>query len=301
MRLLQLGTNNALSFKEYLVTDLPPFAILSHTWGSDDDEITYLDVVQRRGEKKAGFQKIMFCGQQAKRDGLEYFWVDTCCIDKRSSAELSEAINSMFRWYYLSSRCYVYLQDVPSGLSLSLSESGVQSGSESGSKVSEGWEMSFKDSRWFTRGWTLQELVAPRHVDFFSREGEMLGSKIELRHTIRDITGISLQVLQGSPVKEISAEQRFDWAKDRRTKREEDEAYSLLGIFDVQMPLIYGEGRSKAMKRLKEHVENEVNDRLRNEDGRDQSTQVQQQRLHWRNVSRLCSKPWSLNKVVLHG
>lgn len=95
-------------------------------------------------------------------------------------------------------------------------------------------------------------------------------------------------------------EQRFDWAKDRRTKQEEDEVYSLLGIFDVQMPLIYGEGRSKAMKRLKEHVANELNDRLRNDDGRDQSTQVQQQRLYWRNVSRLCNKPLSMIKVILH-
>lgn len=192
MRLLQLGTGTALSFEEYLITDLPPFAILSHTWGSDDDEVTYLDVVQRRGERKAGFQKLLFCGQRAKRDGLEYFWVDTCCIDKRSSAELSEAINSMFQWYYLSSRCYVYLQDVPLGLSLSESEGRMQSESESGSEVSGDWEMSFKDSRWFTRGWTLQELAAPRHVDFFARDGELLGGKIDLRHTIRDITGISL-------------------------------------------------------------------------------------------------------------
>jgi hypothetical protein len=178
----------------------------------------------------------MFCGQQAKRDGVDYFWVNTCCIDKRSSAKLSEAINSMFRWYYLSSRCYVYLRDV----SWILKESGSD----------KAWEKGFKESRWFTRGWTLQELIAPRHVDFFTCEEERLGNKLELRSLIQGITGISLQVLQGSPVDQVSVDKRFDWAK-----REEDEAQSLLGIFDAQMPLIYVEGRPKAMRRLRLEIE----------------------------------------------
>lgn len=113
MRLLQLGANDELTITRDIVPDSTPYAILSHTWGTGgDDEVTFQDVTQKKGKRKPGYQKILFCGKQAKRDGLKYFWVDTCCIDKTSSAELSEAINSMYRWYEKSERCYVYLDDV---------------------------------------------------------------------------------------------------------------------------------------------------------------------------------------------
>ena len=92
MRLLQLHADDTLSFSEYLIADLPPFAILSHTWGSDDEEVDYLDTIEVTCARKIGYRKLRFCGQQAEKDGLDYFWVETCCIDKRSSAELSEAI-----------------------------------------------------------------------------------------------------------------------------------------------------------------------------------------------------------------
>jgi hypothetical protein len=191
------------------------------------------------GRTKAGYKKIQFCTTQAVRDGLEFSWVDTCCIDKSSSAELQEAINSMFRWYHDTAKCYVYLPDVSIG------------GSVENDPSSQGaWKSAFQLSRWFTRGWTLQELLAPTSLDFFSVEGERLGGRDSMVQEIHEITGISVRALQGSPLSEFSIEERMSWAGERETKREEDAAYSLFGIFDVHMPLIYGEGRRKAMNRL---------------------------------------------------
>lgn len=112
MRLLQLGDNEGLTLTPDLTNNIPPYAILSHTWGADGEEVTFQDVSQNRGHGKPGYEKILFCWQQAKLDGLDHFWVDTCCIDKTSSAELAEATNSMFRWYRDAAECYVYLQDV---------------------------------------------------------------------------------------------------------------------------------------------------------------------------------------------
>ena len=112
MRLLQLQQDGDFSLVEHVGNNIPPYAILSHTWGSDNDEVTFRDLVEGTGKGKTGYRKLTFCGKQAAQDGLELFWVDTCCIDKSSSSELTEAINSMFRWYQDASRCYVYLSDV---------------------------------------------------------------------------------------------------------------------------------------------------------------------------------------------
>ncbi|RYP72558.1 hypothetical protein DL770_007938 [Monosporascus sp. CRB-9-2] len=111
MRLLQLRGNDELILTDNLIHDIPPYAVLSHTWGRDGEEVTFQELMEKRGKHKIGYEKIVFCGQQAQRDGLQYFWVDTCCIDKTSSAELTEAINSMFDWYRKAERCYVYLAD----------------------------------------------------------------------------------------------------------------------------------------------------------------------------------------------
>jgi hypothetical protein len=224
--------------------NIPGYAILSHTWGRDSDEVTMKDLLEGTGKNKAGYDKLDFCRKQAARDEVQFFWVDTCCIDKLSSAELTEAINSMFRWYQNAVKCYVYLSDVTA----SGHATNVQSSSST-------WKTAFRESRWFRRGWTLQELIAPASVDFFSREGDRLGSKTELEQDIHNITGIPVAALRGAPLVNFEVEVRMSWAKHRETKRQEDKAYSLLGIFDIHMPLLYGEGREKAFMRLREEID----------------------------------------------
>ncbi|KAH7122343.1 hypothetical protein B0J11DRAFT_463994 [Dendryphion nanum] len=239
MRLLRLEDDGEFSLTEYLGNNIPRYAILSHTWGADDEEFTFKDLVKGTGKSKVGYSKIQFCAKQAAKDGLQFFWVDTCCIDKSSSTELSEAINSMFHWYHESAKCYVYLPDVL------ISNDG-----------------SFQKSRWFTRGWTLQELLAPTSVEFFSAEGERLGDKSSLVQEIHDTTGISIQALQGGPLPQFSVDERMSWAEGRKTKREEDAAYSLLGIFDVHMSLLYGEGQKKAFIRLRKKIKPSLRNEL---------------------------------------
>jgi hypothetical protein len=244
MRLLQLKTNGEFSLTKDLINDIPPYAILSHTWGNDDEEVTFKDLSEGSGDTKAGYQKIQFCAEQAAGDSLQYFWVDTCCIDKSNNTELSEAINSMFRWYRDAAKCYVYLSDV--------STPGFDAKDQSSRSL---WESAFRGSRWFTRGWTLQELIAPPLVEFFSLEGMRLGDKKSLERQVQEITGIAARALQGTPLSEFSVAERMSWAENRETKREEDKAYSLLGIFDIHMPLIYGEGMRDAINRLREAID----------------------------------------------
>jgi Heterokaryon incompatibility protein (HET) len=237
MRLLQYN-DGALSLTTFFADKIPQkYAILSHTWGAE--EVTFEDLQKRTCSEKAGYKKIQFCGEQARRDGLQYFWVDTCCIDKSSSAELTEAINSMFRWYRESTKCYVYLSDV--------SRPAVESDDLA-------WKAAFRTSKWFTRGWTLQELIAPTSVEFFSEEGKLLGDKSTLEGQICEIAHLPANALRGGPLSDFSITSRISWAERRETTREEDQAYSLLGIFDVYMPLIYGEGKEHAMERLQDII-----------------------------------------------
>jgi hypothetical protein len=238
MRLLHYNTDGYLSLTEFFERDIPKYAILSHRWGAE--EVTFKDLIKGTSKNKDGCGKIQFCGEQARRDGLQYFWVDTCCIDKSNSTELAEAINSMFRWYRDATKCYVYLPDV----------SRPPSDSADGSA----WESTFQKSEWFTRGWTLQELIAPASVDFFSKEGELLGNKASLEWHICKITGIPINALRGASLSEFSISERLSWAASRETYRQEDKAYSLLGIFDVNMPLIYSEGKDNALRRLREEI-----------------------------------------------
>jgi hypothetical protein len=222
--------------------DIPRYAILSHTWGPQ--EVTFGDMMDGNMTSKTGFDKIRFCGEQARRDGLQYFWVDTCCIDKTSSAELAEAINSMFRWYRNAAKCYVFLSDVPRPTVGSTDR-----------PYQLPWESALRASRWFTRGWTLQELIAPASVEFFSKDWERLGDKKSLERLICEITGIPSKALRGSLLADFSVTERMLWAETRQTTREEDMAYSLLGIFEVYMPLIYSEGRANAVGRLQEAID----------------------------------------------
>lgn len=242
MRLLRRNNDGKYILEEFIGGTIPRYAILSHTWGADHSEVTLVDLEKDTGTSKAGYRKLQFCADQAAKHGLRYFWVDTCCIDKSSSAELSEAINSMFAWYRDATRCYVYLSDVSID-SLTC-----------GPPAQQDWYPAFQQSKWFTRGWTLQELVAPVSVEFFSVEGQLLGNKCSLLQELHGITRISIKALQGSPLDELSVHERMSWMGQRKTKREEDMAYSLLGIFDVYMPLIYGEGRKKAFARLQKEI-----------------------------------------------
>jgi hypothetical protein len=241
MRLLDSNEDNGFGVKSFLEENAPPYAILSHTWSSEEhDEVKLQDIKDGTGTKKTGFQKLLFCRNQAKPDGLQYFWVDTCCIDQTNHVELSEAINSMFRWYKKAEKCYVYLSDV------SVHKKDGDAHIE--------WESAFRNSRWFTRGWTLQELLAPKIVEFYSRDGIRLGDKCSLEHQIAEITRIPVEALRGDELSRFSIEKRFSWVESRRTTKEEDKAYCLLGIFGIFLPLIYGEGQSSAMRRLRREI-----------------------------------------------
>ncbi|PIL28595.1 hypothetical protein GSI_08636 [Ganoderma sinense ZZ0214-1] len=181
-------------------------------------------------------EKIRKACAVARFDHFSQLWVDTSCIDKTSSSELSEAINSMFAWYRDAAVCYVYLADVP------LAGDPRRPGS------------AFRRSRWFTRGWTLQELVAPRVVVFLSREWEFIGTKESLADLVEDITGIHSAVLvRKKSHNEFSVAARMSWAAERTTTRVEDQAYCLLGLFNVVMTPIYGEGEH-AFRRLQEEI-----------------------------------------------
>ncbi|KAL1613216.1 hypothetical protein SLS60_001448 [Paraconiothyrium brasiliense] len=224
--------------------DAPPYAILSHTW-TDGQEVTYDELLAGRGTDKRGYAKICFCSERTTADGLEYFWVDTCCINKATTEELSTAINSMFRWYKRAAKCYVYLADV------SVTEEGITNAED----YPISWKEAFRCSRWFTRGWTLQELLAPPSVEFFSCNGKRLGSRISLEQEINRITGLPSQALQGQKLSEFTVEERFNWASKRTTTLKEDKIYCLLGIFGVFMSPIYGEEEENARFRLEEEIQ----------------------------------------------
>ena len=251
MRLIEIKGFGELSLTKNFTEDIPRYAILSHTWGDDDDEVTFADFIAGAGLSKAGYRKIEFCRKQAVKDGLRYFWVDTCCIDKSNPAELSEAINSMFHWYRDAVKCYVYLIDV--------STCGPGAGESIPRSV---WGLEFRQSRWFTRAWTLQELIAPATVEFFSREGQRLGDKRSEEASLEQITGIPVEVFRGKSIAEYTVNQWMIWATERRAKRKEDEAYCLLGIFNVHMSLKYGEGRAKAFARLQSKIQKHSQNRF---------------------------------------
>ena len=302
MRLLDSRT---LEFKEFFQEhSTPGYAILSHTW--EDDEVTFKDMLENRAvaEAKAGFKKIEWCAKQAVADDLDFIWVDTCCIDKSSSSELSEAINSMFRWYRNSQNCYAYLSDVsgdpravePDGAtmiddSLFTEEQSLVSSKDFLSLMRDDMPQSMDDpefkcsnpdewkvrelppgfteklkgmfvkARWFGRGWTLQELIAPRLVVFFTKYWVRIGTKSMdwLRTLLEDCTGIPVRVLRYGNFSAYSIAQRMSWAASRVTTRIEDTAYCLMGLFEIHMPMLYGEGE-RAFTRLQEEIIKQSND-----------------------------------------
>ncbi|KAI0900348.1 heterokaryon incompatibility protein-domain-containing protein [Annulohypoxylon nitens] len=256
MRLINTKSSD-YKMKEFFGDEIPPYAILSHTW-KQDEEVTFQEWQNMDSpsiRQKPGFIKITDTCRQAKLDGFDWLWVDTNCIDKSSSAELTEAINSMFTWYRDAKICYAYLQDVPSN--------GHHGQSEEVMSL-------FKQSRWFHRGWTLQELLAPKKVIFYTKDWKKIGSKEplaskkdksptsekdeSLTSKIAEITGIDETYLDGSTALRMSSvAKRLSWIANRKTTRVEDIAYCLLGIFDINMPLLYGEG-IKAFTRLQQEI-----------------------------------------------
>lgn len=267
MRLLNVKTRHLEQFHGDMI---PQYAILSHTWGQE--EVTFQDMNREDHKQKQGYKKIEGCCQAAAEQFIFYVWVDSCCIDKSSSAELSEAINSMFKWYEESKVCFIYMEDVPTGLDPFAPESD------------------FRKCRWWTRGWTLQELLAPDHIIFFDSTWERMfthemaqdlfkkvplpvkANAVKKRTRVRsenqiqrviqqvryqlitEITGIPIAVLvKELPLSKVSAACKFSWASQRRTTRVEDKAYCLMGLLGVNMPLLYGEG-DKAFVRLQEAV-----------------------------------------------
>lgn len=243
MRLLHTRT---LHLKLFNPNQAPDYVILSHRWGEEevvfDDflsgDITSSDHPARR---KEGFRKILGACSLAVKDDYEWIWIDSCCIDKSSSAILQESINSMWSYYANSNICYVYMSDVPD--------------------EAAGWTAQFSNSKWFTRGWTLQELIAPCLVEFYAENWAAIGTKIQRCEEIADKTFINTAILLDPKlVEQESAASRMSWAAHRQVTREEDETYSLLGLFQVNMPMLYGEGRAKAFARLQEAIYNATRD-----------------------------------------
>jgi hypothetical protein len=256
MRLLHA---TELRFQEFLESETPAYAILSHRWGAN--EVSYQDMLEvlhpnTKLHTVLGttppsiqdwrFAKIQSCRIKALEKHLHWIWVDTCCINKESSAELTESINSMYRWYQGARVCFVYMSDV------------LHKETKSGAVVkvtNEPHTRRFRDSDWFTRGWTLQELLAPKELVFYDALWRYIGTKTKLAQQIAERTCIDFNIIQRygglapSAWSSVPVAKRMSWASSRITSRPEDIAYCLLGLFDVNMPLLYGEGR-KAFTRL---------------------------------------------------
>ncbi|KAF5363021.1 hypothetical protein D9758_012657 [Tetrapyrgos nigripes] len=252
MRLLNTKT---LRVREFL-TDIPRYAILSHTW--EAEEVTFQDIQNiatlaatcherpvtfddvkaflPTAQLKKGYTKVVQACLRARSSAFDWIWIDSCCINKESSAELSEAINSMYQYYENAVVCYVYLFDV------------------SGKLHPKNPKSDFKRSKWFTRGWTLQELLAPGHISFFDEDWTKIGTRWSLRDLISVVTTIPIDVLEGRSIDDYSVAQKMSWAARRQTTRPEDEAYCLMGIFGVSMSPIYGEGGDKAFMRLQQEI-----------------------------------------------
>ena len=232
MHLLNTWTRKT---QEFLPGRIPPYVILSHRW--EDEEVSYKDLTQPKEDlsKLKGWTKLdSFCSS-AEKDGWEWVWMDTCCIDKSSSAELSEAINSMYQWYMEARFCIAYLADI----SVVKDETGMK-------------RKQFHKSEWFERGWTLQELLASREVVFYDKSWKKIGTRTDLEAQISRATGISSRDL--SRPLEASVAAKMSWASYRKTSRPEDIAYSLLGLFNVNISLRYGEGDHKAFQRLQYEI-----------------------------------------------
>lgn len=218
---MNLIDTSTLQLQHVSESEKTPYAILSHTWG--DDEVTYQELSNiEKAKSKLSYTKILRTCRIAASRGLRYAWIDTCCIDKSSSAELTEAINSMFRWYREAAVCFAYISDLPP---------------RKGGPALD-WLNDCR-YRWLTRGWTLQELVAAANIEFYDAEWGYRGDKAALVRQLHLTTGIDEQVLADSNLlPEVPIARKMSWAAGRQTTRTEDMAYCLLGLFDISMPMI---------------------------------------------------------------
>ncbi|KUJ21002.1 HET-domain-containing protein, partial [Mollisia scopiformis] len=235
---MRLIDTSSLTLHEFSGADTPKYCILSHRW-EETGEVSFKDLQAGIGPELKGYSKVLGCCKQAVLDGWKYAWIDSCCIDKWSSAELPEAINSMFLWYREAQVCYAYLSDVPS----------IKGCNEHTTNLN------MAQSKWFTRGWTLQELLAPEYVVFYDENWDEIGTKASLADVIQRRTGIK----DLRRWEEACVAQKMSWAAWRQTTRVEDLAYSLLGIFGVYMPPLYGEGNN-AFLRLQLEIVNRSGD-----------------------------------------
>ena len=257
MRLLH---TSEYRLETFVGNTVPEYAILSHVW--DKGEVLFRDFEQGVERTREGWAKLDRACKLAANHGYEWVWIDTCCIDKSSSAELQESINSMYNWYAHANVCYAYLKDVPQ-----------QSDPTHSSK--------FEKSVWFTRGWTLrktrplhhghyriaplifvEELIAPSRVEFYSECWGKVGTREDRRAEIARITGIREEILEYEQFDDdlvfekpmSNAAEIFSWAAHRKTTVAEDKAYALLGLLDINMPMLYGEGANKAFLRLQDQI-----------------------------------------------
>lgn len=242
---MHLLDTETLELTEFFDTAVPPYAILSHTWSIPSEEVSLVEMQKSRGTvvDKSGFRKIADFCRIARDRGYNYGWVDTCCIDKRNSADLSEAINSMYRYYYEAGECLIYLADVAS--------------TQEWDRVDAAQLLDrLEPSRWFSRGWTLQELIAPKRKCFFARDWTPISQHgDELQRVVARITSIDPRVLADRERLSLCCTaERMSWASRRRTTRSEDIAYSLMGLFNICIPVLYGEGGKRAFRRLQEEI-----------------------------------------------
>ncbi|KAK4450910.1 heterokaryon incompatibility protein-domain-containing protein [Podospora aff. communis PSN243] len=289
MRLINIDT---MKMEEFFGSQIPNYFILSHTWG--DQEISYQDylwlenydeevaegiidelmprqrqrVTQKASSLRArdGFEKVqrfaalvrdlLATGTAQQNLGTSHIWVDTCCINKESSAELSEAINSMYTWYKKSFRCIAYLSDVDAPNARDSEALPMDAQIEKMKMIKK----IIEKSRWFTRGWTLQELIAPKYVSFYDRNWSAITHRYEAASTLSKITGIDFDIFTGDSLPEYATvAERMSWAAKRQTTRVEDQAYCLMGLFGVNMPLLYGEGEG-AFQRLQLEIIKSIKD-----------------------------------------
>jgi hypothetical protein len=229
------------------------YAILSHTWAQNNwEEVTFDDMKDLdTARKKPGFNKLENVCKKAAASKIPYFWIDTCCIDKSGPHDqIQSEINSMYRYYSEAEVCYVLLSDVPGSCPQLKDKDKLK---EVFPKSKWTWQKHIMNSRWFTRGWTLQELVAPKKVEFYNRRWVWIGSlRGAFLETVSKTTQIPSELLQKKPkvsLEDYTIAQRMTWAANRETTKEEDMAYCLLGIFNITMATIPAEGL-RAFERL---------------------------------------------------
>jgi hypothetical protein len=232
-----LLNTKSLTLKAFIGSNIPDYIILSHTWGNDEvlfDETRGGSLSNNSSvSSKAGYIKVKGTCDEARRNGYDWVWIDSLCINKNSSAELQEAINSMWNWYQRANVCYVFLDDT--------GHEDLVPGRDD--KI-----------RWFSRGWTLQELLAPPLIHFYNQNWIFMGTKISLVNQLETMTGINQRSLIQGDMRRHNGAEKMSWVAHREVTREEDMAYSLMGLFNVNMPLLYGEGGTKAFARLQEQI-----------------------------------------------